>query len=131
MTQTVYVCYQFRERALADELAGALDVTNLPLDDYDQRMRAQVASDVAGEIKSRLADAIAQAGTVIALVGPTTATSSWVNWELEAAREAGKPLLIARLGPDDAIPTGAGTQGHVVSGDLAEIVAAVDEVKPR
>lgn len=44
-------------------------------------------------IKSLIRPQIQWAGTVIALIGPKTSNSDWVNWELEYAAEKGKRII--------------------------------------
>lgn len=122
---SVYLCYQFRERGLADELAASLGVANAPLDTYDQRMRTQVSGEAATKLKAELTAAISRSAVFVTLVGPTTATSSWVNWELDQARQLDKPVLMARLSEDDALPGGANESCHLVSGPATQILEAI------
>ncbi len=122
----VFLCYQFREKEVATALAASLSVTNQPLDAYDQRMRIQVSSDDAAPLKSGLEAAIALAGATVALVGPTTATSSWVNWELAHAISLGKPVVVARVDAGDTLPDAVATHELILStADPASILEAI------
>ena len=100
-----FLCYQYREAETAKALAASFEVTNLPLDIYDRRMRFQVVSDDASETRTETRRAIEKAQVAIVVLGPTTATSSWVTWEIERAREAGKPLIVARDNDGDMLPS--------------------------
>lgn len=44
-------------------------------------------------IKTLIRSQIQWAGTVIALIGPKTSNSEWVNWELKYAAEKGKRII--------------------------------------
>jgi hypothetical protein len=120
----IYLCYQYREKPLAEALAASLAATNPLLDDYDQRMRVQVESEAASASKRDLRDALTAAAAVVVLVGPTTATSSWVNWELACALELGKPLVAIRADRDDVLPS-AMEGADVTYAEAGEIEKAV------
>jgi hypothetical protein len=99
-----FLSYQYREVQMAKTLAASFDVTNLPLDNYDGRMRHPVASDDAAKSRETLQAAIDASEVLIVIVGPTTATSSWVTWEIEQAQAAGKAIVVARDDEDDMLP---------------------------
>ena len=118
----VYVCYQFRERPLAEALAARLGATNHPFDDYDQRVRLQAAGPDADGVKARLAAQIGAAGAFVCIVGPTTATSSWVGWEIAAAALANKRLLVLREDESAALPDALGRTAFEALPDVAGCV---------
>jgi hypothetical protein len=118
-----FLSYQFRERALADDLARQGLPANAPLDGYDQRVRLQVASPEAQVLKEALERQIAAAEVFICIIGPTTATSSWVNWEVEVALKGNKRLLILREDGNDPLPP-------VLSGKAFEPASQADPAVP-
>jgi hypothetical protein len=101
---SVHICYQFRERAVADELARGVDAANAPLDDYDRRVRVQESAPDAEPLKMRLRAEIEAASALVCIVGPTTATSSWVGWEIGVAAAANKRLVVLRASEADQLP---------------------------
>ncbi len=101
----VFLSYQFRERATADLLATRLALSNGDLDSYDQRMRVQESASEAAALKAEIAPRIATAGALVCIIGPTTATSSWVRWEVDEALHAGTPILVLQPNAADALPS--------------------------
>ena len=99
-----FLSYQYREVETAKTLAASFDVTNVPLDDYDARVRHPVGSDEAAGARETLQAAIDASEVLVVIVGPTTATSSWVTWEIERAQSAGKSIVVARDADGDMLP---------------------------
>jgi hypothetical protein len=127
-----FLCYQYREVETAKALAASFEATNLPLDAYDRRMRFQVTSDEAAETRGETKRAIVEAQVAIVVLGPTTATSSWVAWEIERARETGKPIIVARDNGDDMLPAGVDeAKDTFTSWSEAEVLAAAARVALR
>ena len=60
---------------------------------YRERLRVAVSSRDADYIKSRLRPKIRRASVLLCLIGEKTAGSSWVNWEIAYAKQAGKGLV--------------------------------------
>jgi hypothetical protein len=84
-----------------------------------------VASDAAVQLKADLEAAISACDDFVALIGPTTATSSWVTWEIEQARAAHKRILIARGSAGDAVPPAADGCEEIAGSNVDAIVAAL------
>lgn len=124
---SVFVSYQYREKELAQSLAAPFQNANDDLDYYDQRMRVQVASDDAGPIKDVISKKIDQAQALLCIVGPTTATSSWINWEIEYAKSQGKSLVAVQM-PDSTLPTPIeGSGATILSSEAPDIQQAVQQ----
>lgn len=119
-----FLSYQYREAETAKALAALFDVTNVPLDAYDGRVRHAVSTDEAAEARARLQAAVNTAGVQIVIVGPTTATSSWVTWEIERAQAAGKPIVVARDSDGDMLPAALESAPYVLTTWRAEDVQA-------
>jgi hypothetical protein len=121
----VFVSYQYREKELAQSLAAPFQNANDDLDYYDMRMRVQVASDDAEPIKKVIAQKIDQAQSLLCIVGPTTATSSWINWEIDYAKSKGKGLVAVQM-PDSTLPTPIeGSGATILSSENPDIQNAV------
>jgi len=119
-----FLSYQYREVEIAKTLATSFDITNVPLDDYDGRVRHPVTSDDASGARETLQLAIDASDVFIVVVGPTTATSSWVTWEIERAQAAGKAIVVARDAEDDMLPAALESEPYVLTTWRAEDVVA-------
>jgi len=63
------------------------------LEFYDESVRVPINSIQAPYINSRIRDKIRRCGVVLCVISRETYKSSWVNWELDAAIEMGKPIV--------------------------------------
>ena len=69
--------------------------SSLSFDDYS--VRVPYTSTNADYIRSQIRAKIRQASVLICLIGKTTHTSPWVQWEINTAATEGKRLLGVRL----------------------------------
>jgi len=77
-------------------------------------------------VKEALKQQIQAAQAVVCFVGPTTATSSWIDWELAYAHEQAKTVICIRGDQADALPATVGSAIVVTELDttgLAELIA--------
>lgn len=101
--------------------------TDLAFDDYS--VKEPINSSNAAYIKTKIAEKINAASVTICLIGETTATSAWVDWELRKADELGKKVFGVRLHSDaakDKTPKALTDLGaKVLDWDTDKIVAEI------
>ena len=98
----------------------------LAFDDYS--VKVPYNSQDATYIRSQITEKIRSASVTICLIGQTTATSAWVEWEIQKSVELGNKVIGVRLYSSVECPTPPAliAAGAPVYGwDIAEIVAAI------
>lgn len=73
---------------------------NSDLEFADYSIKEPFNSRNADYIKSGITAQIKLANLTICLYGPTTHSSSWVNWELQKSLDLGKPIMGVQLYDD-------------------------------
>lgn len=63
----------------------------------DQSIGISIKSSDAQYIKKRIKEKIEASDKVVCIVGKNTASSDWVNWELEYAHTLGKPIAAIKI----------------------------------
>lgn len=80
---------------------------------YEERLKIAVNSKDADYIKSQLRPKIDRSKVLLCIIGPTTFSSTWVNWEIEYAKSKGKGLVGVETKPDVTIPHELNNSGAV------------------
>lgn len=75
----------------------------LAFDDYS--VKVPYNSTNAAYIRSQITEKIRAASVTIVLIGPTTHTSAWVDWEIRKSVELGKKVIGVRLYSNRTCPT--------------------------
>jgi hypothetical protein len=84
----------------------------------------------AAYIKSQIKPKILAASRFLCIVGEKTSTSEWIDWEIETAKAAYKPLIAVKTAKDNKSPAGLlGVSGTkwALSFNFDAIKKAVDE----
>ncbi|WP_082480152.1 TIR domain-containing protein [Aeromicrobium sp. Leaf272] len=67
----------------------------LVFDDYS--VRVPYNSTNAAYIRTQIAAKIRSASVTLCLIGPSTSTSKWVDWEIEKSKDLGNKLVGVKL----------------------------------
>jgi len=100
--------------------------SNLAFDDYS--VKEPYDSVNAVYIRSKIAEKISVASVTIVLIGPRTASSKWVDWEIEKSYAAGNKVFGVKLYATVACPTPsalAAKGGKVIGWDVDAIVREI------
>jgi len=79
--------------------------SDLVFDDYS--VKVPYNSESAPYIRAQIKEKIRSASVTIVLLGPTTSSSKWVDWEIETSYALGNKVLGVKLYSDKACPTPA------------------------
>ena len=98
--------------------------SDLAFDDYSVKVPYNSAN--AEYIRSQITPKIRAASATIALIGATTASSSWVKWEIEKSQAFGNKLIGVRLNSAGSTPSAlTAANATILEWDIAGIVAAI------
>jgi hypothetical protein len=98
----------------------------LSFDDYS--VKVPYNSTDAAYIRLQISQKIRAASVTICLIGPTTSTSNWVDWEIRKSAELGNRIIGVKLYSGRACPTPKSVvdlQAPVLNWNIEAIVGAV------
>lgn len=127
----VFVSYDHSEDASYKRLLQAWDANTQFEFEFDSRSpNLPINSDDAAVIKSALVRMMKSADYLLVLVGTKTATSKWVSWEIDRAKQADVRLRLAavKIHRENVSPSGliaAGTS-WAYSFTQQGVIAALD-----
>jgi hypothetical protein len=101
--------------------------SDLEFSDYS--VQEPFDSTNAEYIRRRIRELLTRVSVTVVLIGETTYTSSWVDWEIRTTASLGRGLVGMRLHSlyKDAVPQALkDNRGEVVDWDIPEIVAAIE-----
>lgn len=129
MAKHVFLSFVIEDQELVTLFRGQAKNKNSDLAFDDYSVKEPINSTNAAYIKARIAEKITAASVTICLIGGTTATSDWVDWEIRKAKDLGKKVLGARLHSDatkDRTPKALTDIGaKVLDWDIDKIVAEI------
>lgn len=129
MTKHVFLSFVVEDQDLVTLFRGQAKNKkgDLSFDDYS--VKEPINSVNAPYIRQRITEKIRACSVTICLIGHTTATSSWVDWEIRTSKELGKKVFGVRLHSDpmkDKTPKAlADIGGKVLNWDIDKIVAEI------
>jgi hypothetical protein len=91
-------------------------------------------SSNADYVRQQIRELIRSVSVTLCLIGRSTYTSSWVNWEIRTSAEMGKGLLGVRIhsSSQDIPPTELTNRGaEIVDWNIEAIVAAIERAARR
>lgn len=100
--------------------------SNLEFDDYS--VKVPYDSLDAAYIRTKITERIRAASVTICLIGTTTASSKWVNWEIEKSYDLGNKVFGVKLYPTLTCPTPKALSdkaGKVLGWDIDAIVKEI------
>ena len=128
MTRHVFLSFVIEDEDRVNLFRGQAKNKRLDLAFDDYSVRTPYNSQDAGYIRSRITERLKAASVTICLVGPTTATSAWVDWELEKSYELGNRVFGVQLYGDRACPSPSALRTHnarVLAWDVDQIVRVI------
>lgn len=93
MAKRVFISFVDEDRPHVNGLRLLASNPNVELEFYDESLQTAIDSSDAEYIKSRIRPMITRAGVTVCLIGPTTHTSGWVDWELEESAKQAKAII--------------------------------------
>lgn len=104
---------------------------NSDLEFADYSVKVPYNSQNAAYIKSQIRPKISGSSLTMCLYGPATWLSDWVEWELNTAKEYGKPIMGVRLVANSQIQKPIPLIGEPCVGwDIDEIVRTMRRLVP-
>jgi hypothetical protein len=97
MARHVFLSFVVEDKGLVDLFRGQARNKNSELVFDDYSVKAAYDSQDAAYIRGRIRERIRACSVTVCLIGETTASSKWVNWELLASGEEKNRLLGVRL----------------------------------
>lgn len=126
MPKNVFLSFVVEDLTLVNLFRGQARNRNSDLEFSDFSVREPYNSTNADYIRSQIRDRINAASVLLCLIGPTTHTSQWVDWEIKTASALGKRIGGVRLHSapvSHAVPRALVDAGGSIMGwDIAAIV---------
>jgi hypothetical protein len=116
-------------RWLSSGCGGQARNENSALEFSDYSVREPFDSRNADYTRRQIRELIRGASVTVALLGYTTATSRWVDWEIRTSSELGKGLVGVRLHSSsrDSIPAAlTAAKAEIVDWNAKAIVQAIE-----
>jgi hypothetical protein len=128
MATRVFLSFVEEDLALANLFRGQAKNKNNDLEFSDYSVREPYDSNNASYIRSKIRERISAASVTICLIGKTTSTSRWVDWEIIASKEEHNRIFGVRLNSNAADPLPRALtdlQATVVAWDIDKIVRLI------
>ena len=129
MAKHVFLSFVIEDERLVTLFRGQARNKNSDLAFDDYSVREPINSTNAPYIKARITEKIRAASVTICLIGHTTSSSSWVDWEIRKSSELGKRVFGVRLHSDptnDKPPTAlADIRAKILNWDIDKIVSEI------
>lgn len=105
-TKKIFVSYDYDNDKKHRYLLSAWDANEAFDFRFDDHSTPKINSENAGRIKAAIAAKMANAECLLVIVGQYTASSEWVAWEIEKAKELGLSLIGVKIRPSYTSPPG-------------------------
>lgn len=95
----IFVTYDYdNDRHYKNLLVAWTKNSSFDLSFHDQSVDVSVQSDDIAAIRRVVSARIRESSAFLCIIGEETWKSKWVAWEIEKARELGKPLIAVKTG---------------------------------
>jgi Thoeris protein ThsB, TIR-like domain len=129
MAKRVFLSFVVEDKDLVAMFRGQAKNKNSELEFSDYSVKEPYSSVNQAYIKSQIKPKISAASVTICLIGNTTYSSDWVDWELRYSQEVGNKVIGVRLHSDsmkDLAPKAlTDLRATVVNWDIDAIVRAI------
>ena len=128
MSKHVFLSFVVEDLSSANLFRGQAKNDNSLLEFADFSVRTPYNSTDATYIRSRITERIAATSVTICLIGMTTASSAWVDWEIRKSSELGKRVIGVTLPSPfpSKIPVALTTVGaSIMRWNISDIVRAI------
>lgn len=106
MPKKVFISYDYDNDKRYRYLLSAWDANEGFDFEFEDHSTPYINSEDAGRIKAAIARKMANANCLLVIVGDKTATSTWVAWEIEKAKELGLSLVAVKIKNSYTTPSG-------------------------
>jgi hypothetical protein len=130
MNRPVYLSFELEDLELAQLFKDQASNASNELEFSDRAVRAGFDSINVDNIKRQIIDKLKQVSANICLIGMTTYTSKWVDWEVRTSASMRKGLLGVRLHSSDVdVPPKALTdyKAQIVDCKMSEIISGIEK----
>lgn len=105
--KNVFISFSFDDIDEVNLLRAHAKNDKSPIEFNDRSVKEPYESERAEYIKQRLSERINQSSTTVVFASPNTASSQWVQFEVEKSRELGKRVIVTHTGdsPPTNLPT--------------------------
>ena len=101
----IFVTYDYEnDKHYKNLLVAWAQNANFDLSFHDKSVDVSVQSDDLGTIRRVVSARIRESSIFLCIVGKETWKSDWVTWEIEKARELGKPLVAIKTAKSNKAP---------------------------
>jgi hypothetical protein len=128
MATRVFLSFVEEDLALVNLFRGQAKNKNNDLEFSDYSVREPYESNNAEYIRSKIRERINLASVTLCLIGRTTSTSRWVDWEIRTSKEVRNRIFGVRLNTNanDPVPKAlTDLAANVVSWDIDKIVGLI------
>jgi hypothetical protein len=128
MATRVFLSFVEEDLALVNLFRGQAKNKNNDLEFSDYSVKEPYDSTNAAYIRSKIRERISAASVTLCLIGKTTSTSRWVDWEIRASKEERNRIFGVRLNSNaaDPVPKALTELGTTVVGwDIDKIVRLI------
>lgn len=131
MPRRVFLSFVEEDLQLVRMFRGQAVNRNTELAFSDHSVQVPYNSSNADYIRRQIREKINHASVTLCLIGETTHTSTWVEWEIQTAQQLGKGLLGVRLHSShrDIVPQVlSSSRATIVDWNIPTIVNAIENV---
>lgn len=93
----IFVSYHHKDMKYKNMLLAWASNEKFPLSFIDSSTDLTVRSKDRGVVRRVVSEKIGKADYFLCLIGDDTHASDWVQWEIEKAKEKGKPLIAVKV----------------------------------
>ena len=129
MARRVFLSFVAEDLQLVNAFRGQAKSEKSDLEFSDHSVREPFDSTNAEYIRRQIRDKINGVSVTVCLIGYTTASSKWVDWEIRTSKGLGKGLVGVRLHSSsrDVPPKALSDAGaEIVDWEVKRIVAAIE-----
>jgi DNA-directed RNA polymerase subunit L len=118
MPTRVFLSFVEEDLTLVNLFRGQAKNKNNELEFSDYSVKEPYESNNAAYIRTKIRERIAAASVTLCLIGKTTSTSKWVDWEIRASKEEHNRIYGVRLNTNaaDTIPKALTELGAAIVG---------------
>lgn len=106
MAKRVFISYDYDNDRHYRQLLSAWDANEDFDFEFEDHSTPYINSDDAGRIKAAISRKMSAAKCLLVIVGEKTSTSTWVDWEIEKAKELGLSLVGVKIKNTYTTPSG-------------------------
>jgi hypothetical protein len=129
MARRVFLSFVAEDLQLVNAFRGQAKSEKSDLEFFDHSVREPFDSKNAEYIRRQIREKINGVSVTVCLIGDTTASSKWVDWEIRTSKALGKGLVGVRLHScaEDVPPRALKDAGaEIIDWDIKMIMAATE-----